>query len=131
MRKSVSFGVLLYLVFSVNLIYAGLPTSKGPVRILSKTAVQDFNWYAANRIGTYISNVGELVSARVTGNPGMEWPIESGKTINYQSGLWIGGLVGTQIRTAAARSINKILSSYDYSTRAVSVSIILSPSAGL
>ena len=102
MRKIVSIGVILYLVISVNLIHAGLPTSKGPVRVLSKSAVQDFFWYAPNRIGTYISNEGELVSFRKTGNAGMEWPVGSGNTINFQSGIWIGGMVGTQIRTAAA-----------------------------
>ena len=102
MRKIVSIGVILYLVISVNLIHAGLPTSKGPVRVLSKSAGQDFFLYAPNRISTYISNEGELVSFRVTGNSGMEWPAGSGKTINFQSGIWIGGMVGTQIRTAAA-----------------------------
>lgn len=36
-----------------------------------------------------------------------------------------------QIRTAAARSINKTLYSYDYSTHSASFSVIPSPSAGL
>ena len=71
---------------------AGIPAN-GPVRVLSKSAGLDFYLYAPNMISSYISNVGELVSFRLTGNPGMEWPVGSGKTINYQSGLWIGGMM--------------------------------------
>ena len=71
---------------------AGFPVN-GPVRVLSKSAGQDFFLYAPNRIGTYISNVGELVSFRKTGNAGMEWPVGSANTINFQSGLWIGGMM--------------------------------------
>lgn len=101
--KTIVFILFMILVVSnANTLYAGYPIKKGPVRILSKAAVQSFFLFEANRIGTWTTNVGEIVSFRKTGNPGMEWPINSGKTINFQSGLWIGGMVGTQIRTAAA-----------------------------
>ena len=99
----------LTLIFMVSLFSetatAGLPKSKGPVRILSKVAIQDFYLFTPNRISTWTTNVGEIVSFRKTGSSGMEWPAGSAKTINFTSGLWVGGLVGTQIRTAAAEYV--------------------------
>ena len=58
MRKIVSFGVLLYLLIRFNEVHYGLPTSKCPVRVLSKSAGPDYFLYAAIRISTYISNEG-------------------------------------------------------------------------
>ena len=103
MKKTVlsTLSVVIIFLITISSLHAGLPV-KGPVRVLSKSAGLDFYLYTPNRISTYISNVGELVSFRVTGNSGMEWPVGSGNTINFQSGLWIGGMVRSQIRTAVA-----------------------------
>ena len=100
--KLVSVCIVTSLFYNPHDLFGERPTI-GPVRTsLSKMTFQDFVFFDANRIGTWITNVGELVSFRKTGNAGMEWPVGSGNTINFQSGLWIGGMVGTQIRTAAA-----------------------------
>ena len=103
MKKRALSNLSLAIIFLavISSLRAGIPVN-GPVRVLFESSGQDFFWYAPNRIGTYISNVGELVSFRVIGNAGMEWPVGSGNTINFQSGLWIGGMVGSQIRTAVA-----------------------------
>ena len=103
MKKRALSNLSLAIIFLVTAssLRAGIPVN-GPVRVLSKSSGQDFFLYTPNRISTYISNVGELVSFRKTGNAGMEWPVGSANTINFQSGLWIGGMVGSQIRTAVA-----------------------------
>jgi len=67
----------------------------------------DFVWFDVNRIGAWITNEGEFTSFRVTGNSGMEWPIGTGKTINFQSGIWIAGLVDGEIRTAVAEYVTE------------------------
>ena len=99
----------IFLVASSSL-HAGLPTSQGPVRVSTyKVIALDFKYFDANRIGSWISNEGEIVSFRVTGNSGMEWPRGSNKTINFQSGIWIAGKVSGIIRTAAAEYVSEFV----------------------
>jgi hypothetical protein len=57
-------------------------------------------FWAPNRIGDYITNNGQLVSHIPAGKPGMEWPVGSGYTINYVSGLWLLGKKDGEIVSA-------------------------------
>ena len=110
MKKTAVNNLLPIFIFLVtaSLLHAGLPASKGPVRVYTNQVVaSDFEFFDANRIGSWITNEGEIVSFRLTGNAGMEWPRGSGKTINFQSGIWIGGMVGAQIRTAVAEYVTE------------------------
>ncbi len=97
--------VFLSSVFIIESAMGGLPKGRGPLRKLSKVAIQDFEFFDANRIGSWVSNVGEIVSFRKTGNSGMFWPRGTTKTINFTSGIWIGGLVDGNIRTAVAEYV--------------------------
>ena len=98
-------SVFLSSVFIIESAMGGLPKGKGPLRKLSKAAIQSFEFFDANRIGSWVTNVGELVSFRKTNNSGMIWPRGTTKTINFTSGIWIGGLVEGKIRTAVAEYV--------------------------
>ena len=57
-------------------------------------------FWAPNRIGNYLTNNGQLVSHIPRGGPGMEWPVGSGKTIVFASGIWLAGMKDGEIVTA-------------------------------
>ncbi len=67
---------------------------------LGKTLMADSGQFDGNRIRDDLENNGMLVSHRISGHSGMEWPKGSHKYINYASGIWIAGKVGGDIRTA-------------------------------
>ena len=67
---------------------------------LGKTLMADSGQFDGNRIRDDLENNGMLVSHRITGHSGMEWPKGSHKYINFASGIWIAGKVGGDIRTA-------------------------------
>jgi len=58
-------------------------------------------FWAPNRIGTHLSNNGGIVDFHSTGAAGMEWPVGSGNTINFASGIQLAGRKGGEIVTAA------------------------------
>ena len=93
--------LLLQSVVPSSILFA---ETRGPRRIQSNS--QTFTSYAffdANRIGAWISNLGEFTSDEPEGsNSGMFWPRGTTKTINYQAGIWVAGLVNGEIRTAIA-----------------------------
>ncbi len=57
----------------------------------------------ANNIGMWLRRDGRFALNPITTLPGgFEWPINSGKTAIYTSGIWIGAQVSGETRTAAA-----------------------------
>jgi hypothetical protein len=69
---------------------------------LAKVFGIDRPFWAPNRIGDYLTNNGQLVSHIPTGSAGMEWPVGSGHTINFASGLWLLGKKDGEIVSAVA-----------------------------
>ena len=84
----------------VSVTDAAVRTDAQGVGFLGKTLIADSGQFDGNRIRNDLENNGMLVSHRVTGHSGMEWPKGSHKYINYASGIWIAGKVGGDIRTA-------------------------------
>ena len=66
--------------------------------------------FDGNTIASWVRNNGNIVDYHKTGGSGMEWPKGSGKTIDFQSGLWLAGKDqdGT-IRTACAEYASEFL----------------------
>jgi hypothetical protein len=64
-------------------------------------------FWVPNRIGTYLSNNGYMVIHHATGSAGMEWPVGSGNSINYASGLWLVGKKDGEIVSAVAEFSNE------------------------
>ena len=84
--------LLLQSVVPCSILFA---ETRGPQRFQSESETPtSFAFFDANRIGSWISNRGELVSHIPEGsNSGMFWPRNTTKTIDYASGLWVVGKV--------------------------------------
>jgi hypothetical protein len=78
----------------------GLPAQAG--RTLAKPTIDDLTTVDGNRIFNYIKNNGQWCSHLNPIGFGMQWPGQSGHSANFASGVWLGGKVRSQIRTAAA-----------------------------
>jgi hypothetical protein len=76
---------------------------EGPAKIVS---IHRPLW-APNRIGNYFSNDGQMVTHVVASGPGMEWPVGSGKTINFASGIRLAGIKDGAVVSAAAEYITE------------------------
>ena len=95
-------NTLLFVLF-VSILTPGLEAAKkaGSGKVLPGIRYKaDSGKFDGNRIANDLENNGMLVSHRITGHSGMEWPKGSHKYINFASGLWIAGKVGGDIRTA-------------------------------
>ena len=98
----------IFFIPIIVLASANSVEAKGPLRWSAASSNSpSFKLFDVNRIGAWISNEGEFTSFRITNNAGMEWPIGSSKTINFQSGIWIAGLVDGEIRTAVAEYVTE------------------------
>lgn len=73
---------------------------RGATSSLAKALKRDSGVFDGNRIFNDLENNGMIVSHRITGHSGMEWPKGSGLFIDFASGIWIAGKVGSDIRTA-------------------------------
>ncbi|NOZ74007.1 MAG: T9SS type A sorting domain-containing protein [FCB group bacterium] len=58
--------------------------------------------FNGNRIASDLENNGMIVSHRITGHSGLEWPQDNHTYAVFASGLWLAGKVNGDIRTACA-----------------------------
>ena len=65
-----------------------------------------------NNISTWYRTNGSFNRSAETDNAGFEWPKGSGKHARYQSGLWIGAIVGNDTLVAVAEYSDEYLSGY-------------------
>ena len=79
----------------------GAKSTSAPHR-LAKTYIKDSGQFDGNRIRDDMENTGMIVSHRITGHSGMEWPKGANLFIDFASGMWLAGKVGADIRTAVA-----------------------------
>ncbi len=92
-------------VLSLVLIISTLIKAENPDEPHSPIRVLEYALWDGNQISTYHRNNGAVVDHNATGNSGLEWPIGSGKTAVFSSGLWLAaGRINSveEIRTAAA-----------------------------
>ena len=92
----------LIFILIVSFGYGGLPGGRvGPNAVQSL----EYKLWDGNQISNYHRNNGAVVDHNAKGKSGLEWPIGSGKTAVFASGLWLaaGRVNGVEeIRTAAA-----------------------------
>ncbi|KAA0230803.1 hypothetical protein EDS67_05145 [candidate division KSB1 bacterium] len=69
---------------------------------LAKPTVIDVETVDGNRIFNYLNNRGAWCFHNNPVGFGMQWPGQSGHSIDYASGIWVAGLVNGAIRTACA-----------------------------
>ncbi|UCE04903.1 MAG: hypothetical protein JSW07_14940, partial [bacterium] len=77
---------------------------------LAKPAEVVDEQFDGNTIACWMQNQGMIVSHKVTGSSGMEWPKGSAKTIDYASGLWLlGKTPDGEIRSASSEYSTEFL----------------------
>jgi len=55
-------------------------------------------WFDVNRIRMTVTNRGSFCWDLITGNAGLEYPKGTGKLAVFAAGLWVGGIVGEELR---------------------------------
>ncbi|NOZ07962.1 MAG: hypothetical protein GXO91_03670, partial [FCB group bacterium] len=96
MNKNVLIVMILLFTASMTLSFTG------PADNLNLTRTFDSGNYIFNAISVDMENNGMLVSHRLSGHSGMEWPVGTDKYIDFASGIWFAGTVNGEIRTAVA-----------------------------
>lgn len=92
--------LILVAVPIINKTLAQIPETKLNKKNLAP--IDNIAMFDVNNIGCRLQNNGFVVSFLKTGEAGLEYPRGSGKTLDFNSGLWLVGKLGGQIRTAAA-----------------------------
>ncbi|MFH1851830.1 MAG: hypothetical protein ABIA75_05760 [Candidatus Neomarinimicrobiota bacterium] len=101
---------LLFLLTSI--LIAREQDARQPV-ISGKTAVASTGYFDGNRIKTDLENNGMIVSHRISGHSGLEWPKDNRTYAIYASGLWYAGKVNGEVRTACVQySAERVPGSY-------------------
>ncbi len=98
--KYSALSILLIVVFLAGSAFARERINTVPS--LLKTAVASTGQFDGNRVRDDLENNGMVVSHRISGHSGMEWPKDNNTYTVYASGVWLAGTVGGQIRTAVA-----------------------------
>ncbi len=93
-------GINIVLILILTSTLLALPSKRKG--FLEKTNTLEYIMFDANQIWCYTGNNGEIVSYHVTSESGLYWPGGTIKTAVFQSGLWVVGMVGSDIRSAAA-----------------------------
>ncbi|MCS5623448.1 MAG: hypothetical protein NZ735_05800, partial [Candidatus Marinimicrobia bacterium] len=72
-----------------------------PVRF-TRNLIEDTGQFDGNRIRASMENNGMIVSHRITGGSGMEWPKDDNTFVVFTAGIWMAGKVDGEIRTAVS-----------------------------
>ena len=68
----------------------------------ARSAISTTGFFDGNRVRNSLENNGMIVSHRLTGNSGMEWPKDNYTFSVYASGVWYAGSVDGDLRCATA-----------------------------
>ncbi|MBT5467452.1 MAG: T9SS type A sorting domain-containing protein [Candidatus Marinimicrobia bacterium] len=90
------------LIVGIALPLSAVEPEKVERYALGKPAIQSTGAFDGNRINTDLENNGMIVSHRISGHSGFEWPQGNATYAIYASGLWMAGKVDGEIRTAVA-----------------------------
>ena len=77
----------------------GEPVGMGPGAKLG--LIDNSTWIDANNINMVVTNHGSFAYDLTTQDPGLEFPKGANKECIYASGIWIGAMVGTEVRVTA------------------------------
>jgi hypothetical protein len=93
---------LFFLAFQAQVLIAEKTISSTFGRSSSKTMIPATDQFDGNRVRNDMENNGMIVSHRITGHSGMEWPKENNTYSVFASGIWYAGKVGDDLRCATA-----------------------------
>lgn len=102
MKKTLLVKLILFmtLLFSITTGWLLAEQRNGKTNLPGPRYKADTGQFDGNRIRDDLENNGMVVSHRITGHSGMEWPKDSHLYINFASGIWVAGKVSGDIRTA-------------------------------
>ena len=100
--KIITFTKLQYMLPLISMVVLfGLLVAEPEGGAQSKLGRLDTGTFDGNRINDDLENNGMIVSHRLTGHSGMEWPAGENKYSNFASGVWFAGKdTSGSIRTA-------------------------------
>lgn len=100
LRRLLILGFIVIVALSFYAFsYIGVPEAKKGVVSLSKGAKVDYDtWIDINNVRMVTSNRGSIAWDVVTGNAGLEYPKGTGKLAIFAAGIWMGGMVGSNLR---------------------------------
>ena len=78
------------------------PVSRGSSNSAARSAIASTGSFDGNRVRDDLENNGMIVSHRLTGHSGMEWPKDNYTYSVFASGVWYAGKVGEDLRCATA-----------------------------
>ncbi|MBN2087993.1 T9SS type A sorting domain-containing protein [candidate division KSB1 bacterium] len=91
------------LLVSMNQPISAKSNERAKNKSLKKTAtIGQYDTFDINRIFCYVENDGTIMTDDNPVGFAMQWPGQSGITINYNTGIWVIGKVNGEIRSAAA-----------------------------
>ena len=99
MKRILAFLLITTLVSAP--LFAGV-SEKSDRAGMGKASSQSTGAFDGNRIDDDLENNGMIVSHRISGHSGLEWPAGNATYTVYASGVWMAGLVNDTIRTAVA-----------------------------
>jgi hypothetical protein len=95
--------IYIPILLVASLLLSSLVIAKEPAnRKLAKTAVLETEVVNGNRIFNYLNNQGAWSTHNNPIGWGMQWPGESGNSLDFASGIWVAGTVAGDTRTACA-----------------------------
>jgi len=91
--------VLAVPVLSEKPEQSGQTYGMGPGTMLG--LIDNSTWIDANNINMVVTNHGSFAYDLTTQDPGLEYPKGANKECVYASGIWIGAMVGSEVRVTA------------------------------
>ena len=99
--SKVTVTVITLLLFIATISYAEERTDSFTGGA-AKSSISTTGQFDGNRVRDDLENNGMIVSHRISGHSGMEWPKENHTYSVYASGVWYAGKVGDDLRCATA-----------------------------
>ncbi|NOZ75389.1 MAG: T9SS type A sorting domain-containing protein [FCB group bacterium] len=97
MKYPQTLPIIILLLFYMCSLYAKENPNTNRIQSI---LINDRGQFNGNRIASDLENNGMIVSQRITGHSGLEWPKGNHTYAVFASGLWMAGRVNGEIRTA-------------------------------
>ncbi|MEE9189299.1 MAG: hypothetical protein V3U16_00835, partial [Candidatus Neomarinimicrobiota bacterium] len=104
MGNRINIAAILILCLVFDILIAEEPAiGKQKPASQAKTMIYDTGNFDGNRIHSDMQNNGMVVSHRVYGRSGLEWPKGNNTYAVFASGLWLAGMVDDEVRVACSQ----------------------------